>query len=62
MSGLIVLGILLLGFVALLWWSIHLPPTRPRPRSRYRGPTEIDVHQDLEQAREELERGRGGRP
>jgi hypothetical protein len=50
-SGLIVLAILIVGFVALVWRGINLPPTRPRPRSRHRGPTEVDVHEELEQAR-----------
>ncbi|MGP8161404.1 MAG: hypothetical protein ACLQGJ_09335 [Candidatus Dormibacteria bacterium] len=51
MSGLIVLAVLAAGFVGLLWWSLSLRPTRPRARSRYRGPTEIDIHDELEQAR-----------
>lgn len=50
MSGLIVIVVLALGFGGLLWWGVGLP-TRPRPRSRYRGPTEIDVHDRLEQRR-----------
>jgi hypothetical protein len=50
-SGLIALVVLALGLGALLWWGVGLPPTRPRPRSRYRGPTEIDVHDQLEQRR-----------
>jgi hypothetical protein len=51
MTGLIVLAVLGAGFAALLWWSLSLPPTRPRARSRYRGPTEIDIHDELEHAR-----------
>jgi len=51
MSGLIVLIVLAAAFGALLWWGVGLPPTRPRPRSRYRGTTAIDVHERLEQSR-----------
>lgn len=43
-----VLYLLLLAFTvtalaALLLWGTSLPPTRPRPRSRHRGPTFTDV-------------------
>jgi hypothetical protein len=50
-SGLIVLIVLAIGFGALLWWSVGLSPTRPRPRSRYRGTTYLDVHDQLEKQR-----------
>jgi hypothetical protein len=36
---------------ALLWWGTGLPPTRPRPDSRYRGRTYMSVHRRLERAR-----------
>jgi hypothetical protein len=50
-AGLIVIGVLALGFIALMWWSLRLPPTRPRARSRYRGPTYLDIHDDLKRRR-----------
>jgi hypothetical protein len=50
-SGLIVLIVLAVCFAALLWWSLSLRPTRPRPRSRYRGPTYLDIHDQLEKRR-----------
>jgi hypothetical protein len=50
-SGLIVIGVLAIGFVALLWWSNSLRPTRPRYRSRYRGPTYLDIHDELKRRR-----------
>jgi hypothetical protein len=36
-----------LAIAVLLWWGTTLPPTRPRPRSRYRGPTFLDVDRKL---------------
>jgi hypothetical protein len=50
-TGLIVIIVLAVGFVALMWWSLRLRPTRPRARSRYRGPTYLDVHDQLEKRR-----------
>jgi di/tricarboxylate transporter len=50
-SGLIVIAVLALGFVALMWWSNRLRPTRPRYRSRYRGPTYLDIHDELKRRR-----------
>jgi hypothetical protein len=50
-TGLIAIIVLALGFVGLLWWSLSLRPTRPRARSRYRGPTYLDVHDQLEKRR-----------
>jgi hypothetical protein len=48
MGGTIILLILLgAGIGLLLWWGSRLPPTRPRPRSRHRGETLMDVHQRL---------------
>ena len=42
--ALIALIVIAVGIGALLWWASDLPPTRPRPRSRYRGPTFMDTH------------------
>jgi hypothetical protein len=50
-SGLIVIVVLAVGFVGLLWWSLSLRPTRPRPDSRYRGRTYTERHDELEKAR-----------
>ena len=36
-----------IGLAALLAWGTTGPPTRPRPRSRYRGPTFMDVDREL---------------
>jgi len=47
-GGEVVLLILLaLGIGALLLWGSRLPPTRPRPKSRHRGETFMDVHKRL---------------
>jgi hypothetical protein len=35
------------GIGLLLWWGSRLPPTRPRPTSRHRGETLMDVHQRM---------------
>ena len=35
------------GIGLLLWWGSRLPPTRPRPTSRNRGETLMDVHKRL---------------
>jgi hypothetical protein len=50
-SGLIVIAVLAIGFVALMWWSNRLRPTRPPYRSRYRGPTYLDIHDELKRRR-----------
>jgi hypothetical protein len=47
MIGVIVLIVLALGVGALIWWGSFLPPTRPRPDSRYRGRTFISVDRKL---------------
>jgi hypothetical protein len=48
MGGELILLILLaVGIGALLFWGSRLPPTRPRPRSRHRGETFMDVHKRL---------------
>lgn len=48
MGGTIIVLVLLAGGIGLLlWWGSRLPPTRPRPRSRHRGETLMDVHDRL---------------
>jgi hypothetical protein len=48
MAGTIIFLVLLGGGIGLLlWWGGRLPPTRPRPRSRNRGETLMDVHDRL---------------
>jgi len=41
--------VIALGVGLLLWWGTRLPPTRPRPSSRHRGETLMDVHKRLRQ-------------
>jgi len=41
---LVLLGV---GIGLLLWWGGRLPPTRPRPGSRHRGETLMDVDKRL---------------
>jgi hypothetical protein len=48
----VVLGV---AIGALLWWGTGLPPTRPRPDSRYRGRTYMSVHRRLERKRRSAE-------
>lgn len=43
MAGVMLLIVLGLGAGALIWWGSSLPPTRPRPDSRYRGKTYMSV-------------------
>ena len=43
MDGVILLLVLALGIGVLIWWGSSLPPTRPRPDSRYRGRTFMEV-------------------
>jgi hypothetical protein len=43
MAGVILLLVLALGVGGVIFWGLTLPPTRPRPRSRYRGPTFMSV-------------------
>ncbi len=47
MIGLIILLAVVVGMGALLWWTVGLPRTRPRPDSRYRGRTYMSVHRRL---------------
>jgi len=51
MLGWIILGIAGVALIALLWWGTSGPPTRPRPRSRYRGPTYLDIQRQLQRRR-----------
>jgi len=45
MAGSIIAIVLIaLGIGLLLWWGTRFPPTRPRPGSRNRGETLMDVH------------------
>jgi hypothetical protein len=48
MVGVIALIVVTIGIGALLWWGSRLPPTRPRPGSRSRGPTYMSVHRRLQ--------------
>jgi hypothetical protein len=47
-AGVFVLIVLAVLTSALLWWGTRLPPTRPRPDSRYRGRTFMSVHRRLQ--------------
>jgi hypothetical protein len=47
MVGVVLLLVATFGIGALILWGIRLPPTRPRPRSRYRGPTYMSVDRKL---------------
>jgi hypothetical protein len=47
MAGVVLLLVLGLGAGALILWGMRLPPTRPRPDSRYRGRTYMSVHRKL---------------
>lgn len=49
--ALIVMLAIVLGLFALIWWGANGPPTRPRPGSRNRGPTFLDVDRKLRRAR-----------
>jgi hypothetical protein len=52
MAGPIVVLILIaVGIGVLLWWGTRFPPTRPRPTSRNRGETLMDVHKRLQRRR-----------
>jgi hypothetical protein len=43
MAGVILLIVLSLCVGAVIFWGMRLPPTRPRPDSRYRGRTYMSV-------------------
>jgi hypothetical protein len=47
MVGVVLLLVAAFGIGALILWGMRLPPTRPRPRSRYRGPTYMSVDRKL---------------
>lgn len=51
MIAVIIVLVIAAGIGALLWWGVALPPTRPRPDSRYRGRTYMSVHRRLERRR-----------
>jgi hypothetical protein len=51
MGGVILLVVLAVGVGALIWWGSSLPPTRPRPDSRYRGRTFMSVHRKVRRTR-----------
>jgi hypothetical protein len=46
----IAVAILAVVLGAVLWWGSGFRPTRPRPGSRYRGTTYLDVHKQLDEA------------
>jgi hypothetical protein len=50
-AGVVLLLVLALGVGALLWWGLTLPPTRPRPDSRYRGRTFMSVHRRIKRTK-----------
>ncbi|HEV2014467.1 MAG TPA: hypothetical protein VGR77_11395 [Candidatus Dormibacteraeota bacterium] len=50
-GSIVVLVLIALGIGLLLWWGSRFPPTRPRPGSRHRGETLMDVHKRLRQRR-----------
>jgi hypothetical protein len=47
MAGVALLLVLGAGIGALILWGMRLPPTRPRPDSRYRGRTYMSVHRKV---------------
>ena len=51
MAGVVLLLILGVGVGALILWGIRLPPTRPRPDSRYRGRTYLSVERRLRRSK-----------
>jgi hypothetical protein len=51
MVGVILLLVLGAGIGALIMWGMRLPPTRPRPDSRYRGRTYMSVHRRLKRTK-----------
>jgi len=51
MLGVVLFICIAIGIGALLWWGSKLPPTRPRPGSRHRGPTFMSVHSRLDRRR-----------
>lgn len=51
MAGVIFLLVLAFGVGAIIWWASVLPPTRPRPDSRYRGRTFMSVHRKVKRSK-----------
>jgi hypothetical protein len=51
MAGVILLLVLGLGAGALILWGSTLPPTRPRPDSRYRGRTYMEVDRKVKRTK-----------
>jgi hypothetical protein len=49
--ALVVLLVIVVGLFAIIWWGTNGPPTRPRPGSRYRGPTFMDIDRQLRRRR-----------
>jgi hypothetical protein len=47
MVGVILLLVLALGVGVLIVWGSSMPPTRPRPDSRYRGRTFMEVDRKI---------------
>lgn len=47
MDGVILLLVLAIGIGVLIWWGSSLPRTRPRPDSRYRGRTYMEVDRKI---------------
>jgi hypothetical protein len=47
MIGVFILLFFAVGVGVLILWGMRLPPTRPRPDSRYRGRTYMSVHRKL---------------
>jgi hypothetical protein len=54
--ALLAVGLLAIALGALLWWGSGFRPTRPRPGSRYRGTTYLDVHKRLDEAEQKRQR------
>jgi hypothetical protein len=50
-QAVLILAAIAIGIGGLLWWGSRLPPTRPRPKSRHRGETLMDVHRKLQKKR-----------
>ncbi len=50
MYAVIAIAVLAVLLGALLWWGSGFRPTRPRPGSRYRGTSYLDVHKRLDEA------------
>lgn len=50
MTAVVAMLAIVVGLFALVWWGAGGPPTRPRPGSRYRGTTFLDVDRRLRRA------------